>query len=61
VKSGPRQLAVQLAFRGWSARRAHHTDGFHASARRAATVASGVNPPDERPSASAATSDRRHA
>src|ERR1039458_2447392 len=59
VKSGPRQLAVQLAFRGRSARRAHHTDGFHASARRAATVAPGVNPPERRASVSAATSHRR--
>jgi hypothetical protein len=58
-KSPPRQLAVQLAFRGWSARRAHHTDGFHASARRAATVASGLNPPEQRPSVSTAAAHRR--
>jgi hypothetical protein len=35
----------------------HYTDSSGASAGRAATVACGVNAPEERPSVSAATSD----
>jgi hypothetical protein len=39
----------------------HHTDSSAVFARRAAAVASSVNPPEQRPSVSAATADRRSA
>jgi hypothetical protein len=39
----------------------HHTDSSGAFACPAAPVASGVNPPEERPSVTAATADRRRA